>query len=77
MFLSILLTPIELVVFYILPFLGTVFAEKNNERWLGHWLITIFLSFTVLPLLHLVFDCWIVQFVTICIGAGLFIALTN
>lgn len=50
MILHILLFPFILAICYLVPFVSTSFAKNNNLKWLSFWLITLFASYTIIPL---------------------------
>lgn len=74
---EILFFPIVLGVVYLLPFLGVTFSTKNNKRWLGHWLVTLFLVNVVSCILSWALDDWMVQFFIIALAVGLLLTFSN
>lgn len=66
--LSFILAAIIFVVIYILPSIGLIFTETNQKRWLGHWMVTVFAFYILVPVLSFILPKWIVQFIVISLG---------
>lgn len=77
MIIEILFFPIVLGVIYLLPYLGVSFSSKNHKRWLGHWIITLFLVNVVSCILSWLMQDWMVQFFVIALVVGLLLTFTN
>lgn len=77
MILEILFFPIVLALVYILPYLGVSHADKNNKRWLGHWMVTVFAVYVIVPVLSWMLADWMTQFFLITLAIALLFAFTN
>lgn len=53
MILTILLSPLVLLVCFVLPFIATIFSSKSPQKWIAFWILQIAASWTVLPFLGL------------------------
>lgn len=77
MLLEILFFPIVLVLAYVLPYLGVTHSEKNNKRWLGHWMVTVFAMSVIVPVLSWMIAHWMTQFFLITLAIALLFAFSN
>lgn len=77
MLLEILFFPIVLALVYVVPYLGVTHSEKNNKRWLGHWLVTVFAVNAIVPVLSWMIADWMMQFFLITLTIALLFAFTN
>jgi hypothetical protein len=77
MFIEILFFPIVLGVVYLLPYLGVSFSSKNNKRWLGHWILTVFVTHFVSGLLSWFLEDWMIQFFVVALVVGLLLTFNN
>jgi hypothetical protein len=77
MFLLILTFPLVLALCYGLPFIATIYAEKNSDKWLAFWLLTLLSTWIIIPFFSLFFECLGLSVIQIIISLALIFLLNE
>jgi hypothetical protein len=70
-FILFILFLLTFVLLYLLPFIGTLYAEKVPKKWIAYWLILLPLTYVLKPILCFCFGPTGSAFLHLVIGAGL------
>lgn len=62
---------LTLAIHYLIPLLGTIYAEKQSKKWIAYWIILLPLNYILKPIISFCFGVTGAAFLHLVIGVGL------